>query len=146
MIERVFMLLILAGVVALLLVAGRAVIAAKRRRALAAEPLASAATGDEAGRVRLLAFSTPHCQQCHLLQKPALEDVVGRNSAVEIVPIDALEQPELAARYGILTVPSTVVLTADGRAAAVNYGYAPAKVLLEQIGAAQPSLAAHQAG
>jgi thioredoxin-like negative regulator of GroEL len=69
-----------------------------------------------------------------------LEEVAARTKVVEVVLIDALEQPELAEQYGILTVPSTVVLAANGHATAVNYGFAPASELLEQIEAAVSSL------
>jgi hypothetical protein len=40
---------------------------------------------------------------------------------------------ELAQRYQVLTVPTTVVLDATGQAHAVNYGFANTKRLLEQI-------------
>lgn len=139
--DRMLVLLALAGLIGLLMVAGRVLVAARRRRALASGPLTLPTSGNEAGRVHLLAFSTPQCRQCRLLQKPALEEVRARSDLAEIVPIDALEQPELAKRYGILTVPSTVVLAADGRATAVNYGYVPAKLLLEQVQAAHLALA-----
>ena len=142
MAERMLILLAVAGLTVLLLVAGRAFVAARRQRALVAVPYISDGAASEAGRVRLLAFSTLQCQQCRLLQKPALEEVAAQDASVEIVSVDALSSPELAARYQIFTVPSTVVLAPDGRAAAVNYGYAPAQQLLEQIKAADRALAA----
>jgi thioredoxin 1 len=141
MVERMLVLAAVAGGVALLIGAGRAFVAARRRRALAAAPFTPARGAGEAGPVRVLAFSTPQCQQCRLLQKPALAEVAAQTEQVEILSIDALEQPELAERYGILTVPSTVVLAPNGRASAVNYGFAPARVLLEQIAGASIALA-----
>ena len=141
MVERILILAIVAGGVALLVMAGRAFVSARRRRALAAAPFASAESAGEAGPVRVLAFSTPQCQQCRLLQKPALAEVAAQTQRVEILSIDALEKPELAERYGILTVPSTVVLAPNGRASAVNYGFAPARLLLEQIEGASLVLA-----
>src|SRR5579885_2783854 len=141
MVERMLVLAAVAGGVALLIGAGRAFVAARRRRALAAAPFTPAGGAGEAGSVRVLAFSTPQCQQCRLLQKPALAEVAAQTEQVEILSIDALEQPELAERYGILTVPSTVVLAPNGRASAVNYGFAPARVLLEQIAGASIAIA-----
>ena len=148
MIERALILCAVAGLTALLLQAGRVFVAARKRRALAAVPLLARTAAGEGHEVeapwsiRVLAFSTPQCQQCRLLQKPALREVAAQAEQVEIVSIDALEQPELAERYGILTVPSTVVLRRDGRASAVNFGYAPASQLLGQIEAAGASVAA----
>ena len=141
MVERILILAAVAGGIALLIVAGRAFVSARRRRALAAAPFAPAGSTGEAGPVRVLAFSTPQCQQCRLLQKPALAEVAAQTARVEILSIDALAEPELAERYGILTVPSTVVLAPNGRASAVNYGFAPAKLLLEQIEGAGIALA-----
>lgn len=138
--DRMLVLLALAGLVGVLIVTGRVVVATRKRRALTSGPLMLPTSGKRAGRVHLLAFSTPQCRQCRLLQKPALKEVTALSDLVEVVPVDALEQPELAQRYGILTVPSTVVLAADGRATAVNYGYAPAKLLLEQVQAAHLAL------
>ena len=141
MVERMLILVAAAGGIALLIMAGRAFVAARRRRALAAAPFTPAGNAGETGPVRVLAFSTPQCQQCRLLQKPALAEVAAQTEQVEILSIDALEQPELAERYGILTVPSTVVLAPNGRASAVNYGFAPARVLLEQIAGASMAIA-----
>ncbi len=141
MVERTLILIALAGLVALLFMAGRRFVASRRGRALSAEPFMPAAASG-VGRVRLLAFSTPQCQQCRFLQKPALEEVAAQAGDVEIISMNAQAEPDLAERYGILTVPSTVILRPDGRAAAVNFGYAPARQLLEQIADARVSLAA----
>jgi thioredoxin 1 len=147
MVERTLILCAVAGVIVLLVLAGRAFVAARKRYALAAAPLLPvASSGKErearaSGSIQVLAFSTPHCQQCRLLQKPALEEVAAQAEQVEILAVDALQRPELAERYGILTVPSTVVLKPDGRASAVNFGYASARQLLEQIEVAGASLA-----
>jgi thioredoxin-like negative regulator of GroEL len=52
---------------------------------------------------------------------------------VSIVEVDAPNEPELALRYRVLTVPTTVLLDAAGRARAVNYGFANSHKLLEQV-------------
>jgi hypothetical protein len=50
-----------------------------------------------------------------------------------VVDVDAPDEPELTQRYQVLTVPTTVVLDAMGRARAVNYGFANSAKLLEQV-------------
>lgn len=89
----------------------------------------------EAARPLILAFSTPDCVPCRTAQKPVLEQLrqqyVGR---VEVREVDATLRPALADRFGILTVPSTVVVGADGRVRAVNYGLALADKLAVQLG------------
>jgi hypothetical protein len=48
--------------------------------------------------------------------------------------VDALIEPQLAARFGILTVPSTVVIGPAGDVRAINNGTATAERLATQVG------------
>ena len=76
-------------------------------------------------RPLVLAFSAPDCVPCKTIQKPALEELQRRyQDRVNIREVDALAQPELAGRFGILTVPSTVVVGARGDVLAINHGAA----------------------
>ncbi len=84
--------------------------------------------------IRILAFSSEDCRQCHQLQTPALQRVQATcGDTVSIVDIDATRETKLAERYHVLTVPTTVVLDQTGRAHAVNYGFANTKKLLDQV-------------
>jgi thiol-disulfide isomerase/thioredoxin len=68
------------------------------------------------------------------MQAPALQRVVeARNNVVSVIDIDTSSSSELAQRYQVLTVPTTVVLDAAGQAHTVNYGFANTKRLLEQV-------------
>src|SRR5438067_9327389 len=132
-------ILLLVGVVAWLSVTfGKRFVDLHRQRALSTllpDTLSSVINTDNA-HVRILAFSTPDCQQCHRLQAPALQRVLeARGDVVSVVDIDATTSPELAQRYQVLTVPTTVVLDAIGQPHAVNYGFANTKRLLEQVDA-----------
>jgi hypothetical protein len=65
---------------------------------------------------------------------PALQRVLQvRSNDVSVLEIDAPSSPELTQRYRVLTLPTTVVLDDTGRARAVNYGFANAARLLEQV-------------
>ena len=118
---------------------GRRFVEARRRQALAAAPpgiFSEISDGEVQSRplVRILAFSSANCHQCHQLQAPALKRVLeARGTDVSVVDVDAPDEPELAQRYQVLTVPTTVVLDAKGRAHAVNYGFANTVKLLEQV-------------
>jgi thioredoxin-like negative regulator of GroEL len=82
----------------------------------------------------VIAFSTQTCVQCKRLQTPALHTLQAElGDAVRIVHVDAIERDDLASTYKILTVPATVVLTPEGRVAALNDGFAPAARLRQQI-------------
>lgn len=94
------------------------------------------------GRVRgeqnvtpgLLYFTTETCVQCRTRQWPAIQRALTSHGApIDVKRIDAVENPELADRWGVLTVPTTVVLDRTGRALAVNYGVAETPKLVEQF-------------
>lgn len=119
---------------------GQRFVEVRRRQALAAAPpddFSEIGDGGEAQSrplVRILAFSSANCHQCHKLQAPALKRVLeARGTDVSVVDVDAPDEPELVQRYQVLTVPTTVVLDAKGRAHAVNYGFANTVKLLEQV-------------
>ncbi|HEY1348335.1 MAG TPA: thioredoxin family protein [Ktedonobacteraceae bacterium] len=115
---------------------GRLMVAHQRRLALAAEPPEGLPAGK---KVRILAFSSADCTQCHTLQQPALRRLQTlRGSEIDILEIDAPLWPDLARHYHILTVPSTVILGLSGEALAINYGFASFEKLQTQIAAALP--------
>ncbi len=101
------------------------------RRAGAAD-LVTAYDATHAGAL-VLAFTTPDCVPCKTVQRPALE-VLERQFPGRIVTgeIDALDAPALARRFGILTMPSTVVIGPNGEVRAINHGTATADRLAEQ--------------
>ena len=129
-------ILVLVSVVALLIVwIGRRFVEQRKQRVLTSMPTVQHPVDTNAhGRISILAFSSEDCRQCHQLQAPALKRVVeARGELVSIVEVDAPSSPELTERYRVLTVPTTIVLDATGKAQAVNYGFANTQRLLEQI-------------
>lgn len=133
MIERlVFALVLLAvGVVAY-----RFVIAHQVRHATALVPSDPLLQGVKPGVATILYFTTPTCAPCKTQQMPALtrlRDELGE--AVQIVQVDATEQPEAASRWGVLSVPTTFVIDEHGMTRAVNHGVTPTRKLREQLGA-----------
>ena len=131
---RVLILALAGGIAWLVVVMGRRYVERRRRAALAAPASVSDAHATGAS-VRILAFSSEDCTQCHRLQRPALrrvQDALGA-ATVEVLEIDGPSSPELTKRYNVLTVPTTVVLDGTGQARAVNYGFANAQKLLRQV-------------
>ncbi|HEY7356413.1 MAG TPA: thioredoxin family protein [Ktedonobacterales bacterium] len=133
------------GVLALVSVAlwlviwgGRRLVEARRQAVLHAAPAAlpGIPNSDDAAPVQILNFSSSDCSQCFRLQAPALRRLLeARSGEVAVVNVDAPNTPELARRYQVMTVPTTVVLDATGQAQAVNFGFAPTERLLEQVDA-----------
>lgn len=99
-----------------------------RRQAV---PLDLAAHVDES-RPNLLYFTTAECAQCRLQQAPILTQLAARVD-VAIHKFDAMEQEALARFYGIMTVPTTVVLDHQLRPVAINHGVAPLAKLQAQL-------------
>ena len=92
---------------------------------------------------QLLYFTGVACAICHAAQRPAVTRLaVGVGDAAVIREIDVAEQPELARRYRVMTLPTTVVLRPDGVVAAVNVGFAGDTVLRAQLVEAGLRLAA----
>ena len=79
-------------------------------------------------------FTTPDCVPCKTVQRPAIDRVSNLlGETLEVVEINAYEQPDLAKTWGVMSVPTTFVLDARGEARYVNNGVARAEKLLEQI-------------
>lgn len=79
-------------------------------------------------------FTTPTCVPCRTQQQPALvqlQDELGEN--VQIVKIDATEDPNTADRWGVFSAPTTFILDSNGVPRQVNHGVADSNRLKQQI-------------
>lgn len=88
----------------------------------------------EFGKPVLLYFTTPTCAPCKTVQKPAIAQLKEKlGEMFSVVEIDATEQPDMARRWGVLSVPTTFVIDSRGQARYVNHGVARADKLLKQL-------------
>ena len=125
-----------------LAVAGAVVLAAaslemirSRRARASALGLAAAPAADP----YIIYFTGENCSVCRTHQEPALAKLAG----VRIDKVDAIAERELADRFHVYTLPTTVVMSPEGRSLHVNYGYAPANKLERQLAdARRPDLRA----
>ncbi|HMQ31262.1 MAG TPA: thioredoxin family protein [Chloroflexaceae bacterium] len=120
MLERL-LVAIVAG--ALLALALRLLGASQRRRL-------SAALGPVAGP-QLLFFRGPGCAAC-ALQARYLGQLDARFQPM-IRPVDVEREPGLARRYGVLTLPTTILVAQDGGVRKINYGLVGMSGLREQL-------------
>ena len=119
-----------------LVVAGAVVLAAAGLeifRAWRARRLSAGARGTSSPSPYILYFTGDSCTVCHTHQEPAL----ARLGNVRIDKVDAVVERELADRFHVYTLPTTVVLAPDGQALHVNYGYASAPKLERQLAEAR---------
>ena len=117
-------------------VAGTVVLAAaglEAYRSRRAGRLAVGATSAPAADPYILYFTGESCTVCRTHQEPAL----AKLGPVRVDKVDAIAERELADRFQVYTLPTTVVMSADGRALHVNYGYAPANKLDRQLAEAR---------
>ena len=124
-----------------LAVAGIVVLAAacfEMVRARRARQVAVGVSGAAGGEPYILYFTGDGCTVCRTHQEPAL----SRLGAVRIDRVDAVADRETADRFHVYTLPTTVVMSAEGRALHVNYGYAPAPKLERQLSEARLSIGA----
>ncbi|HEY1456771.1 MAG TPA: thioredoxin family protein [Candidatus Dormibacteraeota bacterium] len=81
----------------------------------------------------ILYFTGEGCTVCRTHQEPALKKL----GSVRIEKVDAIAERTLADRFHVYTLPTTVVMSAQGTALHVNYGYAPAPKLERQLAEAR---------
>ncbi|RME99067.1 MAG: thioredoxin [Chloroflexi bacterium] len=113
--ERLFITFLVLGGLALAWLAWQGV---KSRLAASIRP-----TEDADGKPTLLYFTGEYCTACKFQQSPIVEQIrAGLGNAVAVRQVDVSAEPELAGRYKVLTLPTTVVLNPQGQVAAINYG------------------------
>ena len=101
----------------------------ERFRAWRATGVALRASAATAREPYILYFTGDGCTVCKTHQEPAL----ARLDGVRIDKVDAVAERELAERFQVYTLPTTIVMAPDGRPVHVNYGYAPAPKLQKQL-------------
>lgn len=95
----------------------------------------SISPGDEAtGKPTLLYFSGPYCAICKVQQTPIIEQIAATfTDAVEVKRVDVTQSPDLASKYRVLTLPTTIVIDPQGQVTHINYGVTPQTKLESQL-------------
>jgi thiol-disulfide isomerase/thioredoxin len=91
------------------------------------------------GKAAIVYFTTPDCVACKAAQRPALarlQSLLGDH--LQVIEINAYEDPDMAKNWGVLSVPTTFILDSKGTPRQVNYGVTPAEILFDQLRQTQP--------
>lgn len=131
MLERVLILAIIAAVGFTAYPAlrryhvGRVAANAKR------DPLLS---GLKPGIPAIVYFTTPGCVPCKTQQQPALAMLQTElGDGIQIIQVDAADDPEAARRWGVFSAPTTFILDGQGKPQTVNHGVAGTVRLRQQL-------------
>lgn len=134
MLERLLIAAIVVGAVILVIALTHLLLALRDRQILTriratppSQPHQSSTTP------KIIYFTTASCVVCKVQQQPAIEELLEKLPELEIDKYDAVEERELADRYGVLSVPTTAVYDHDGELVSINRGFAPAAVLYSQV-------------
>lgn len=79
----------------------------------------------------LLDFSATWCGPCQMLA-PIIHEIANEHPEYAVCKIDVDEQPELAAAFNIVSIP-TLITVKNGNVANKSVGYIPKEKILEMM-------------
>lgn len=137
MLERLIILIILAGLGILVYQLMQRWQVRRGAKSAATDPLLE---NLKPGIPAILYFTTPYCAPCKTQQRPAIQHLVAElgEQEIQVIEVNALEDPAAANRWGVLSVPTTFIIDGSGQPRQVNNGITGPQKLKQQILAAQP--------
>ena len=79
----------------------------------------------------LLDFWAPWCAPCRMVI-PIIEEIAGERPDIKVGKINVDEQPELASKFSIMSIPTLVVMK-NGKIVQQVSGARPKKAILEML-------------
>jgi thiol-disulfide isomerase/thioredoxin len=75
------------------------------------------------GKPNLLYFTGEYCSACKFQQTPIVEAISTKlGKMITVKEYNISNYPELASRYKVFTLPTTIILNESGQVTHINYG------------------------
>jgi thioredoxin 1 len=86
----------------------------------------------------LVDFWAEWCGPCHAIA-PVLDEIAQERSELKVVKLNIDEEPAIAQRYGVMSIP-TLILFKEGEPGAAAVGAMPKSMLEERLGLAEAAV------
>lgn len=86
----------------------------------------------ESEQVVLIDFWASWCGPCKMVS-PIIDEIADENPSIKVVKVNVDEQPALAARFQVMSIPTLVVMK-DGKIVNQSAGAKPKQQILDMLG------------